>query len=535
MARMHPRSLVFAGSNAERQFFQALEHALPDSYDVLHHVSWVQRSGTSARDGEADFVIVIPERGVLVVEVKGGVVRYDATTGEWSTGSATGQRNKIRDPFQQATDAKWNLRRWLEALPGWKREWGPFGHAVAFPSGLLAGGPLPQTDPRLIIDGRDIQNPDGFRLKIENVFEFWADRSTLGSAGAARVVEALAHDMEIRQPLGLVVDEADREILRLSERQLGILRLLSASRRVAISGPAGSGKTLLAAEKAKRLAADGFRTLLACFNRPLADYLRGSLAGIERLDVLSFHQLCRQLAIEAKLPLPPQPWSQDQWDQVADLLEPAGRKLGPRYDALVVDEAQDFADAWWLPLMTLLSDPDHGVLYVFYDSNQAIYRRPGGLPEGLITVPLWENWRNTRQVFEAVMRFYRGDQVECCGPSGPDVDWRQVATRDLRRELGATLEKLIVDGGMAARDVVVLTPKAVERSACRGSCGRFNLTPAPSRRDDVHLSTIHRFKGLDAKAVVVCEVSPKDGESFPQLMYVACSRARAMLVVLEKV
>src|SRR5262249_19103995 len=229
--------------------------------------------------------------------------------------------------------------------------------------------PLPQVDGRLIIDAYDFVDADRLRTKVETAFDFWADGSSLDAIGARRVVDALAHDLEIRQPLGLVVDEADREILALSDQQFGVLRTLAGARRVAVSGPAGSGKTLLAAEKARRLAADGFRTLLTCFSRPLADYLRESLARHQRLDVLSFHQLSRQLALEAGMPLPAGPsWSEREWDQVAGLLEPAAMRLGPRYDALVADEAQDFDGDWWLPLLTLIHEPDHSVIYVFYDS-----------------------------------------------------------------------------------------------------------------------------------------------------------------------
>jgi hypothetical protein len=536
VARMHPRSIQFEKSEAEARIFDLLERALSDDYNVLHHVSWVQRRrGGGAQDGEADFVIVHPKRGILVLEVKGGPVRYESASGRWFTRpQGGGDEIGIRDPFHQVTNAKHELRRWLQDLPGWRREWGPFGHAVAFPGGLLHGAALPQIDPKLVIDAGDLAADDRLRTKVEAAFDFWADGTCLGMAGAARAVSSLAHDLEIRQPLGLVVDEADREILALSERQYGVLRTLAAARRVAVSGPAGSGKTLLAAEKARRLAADGFRTLFTCFSRPLADYLRASLASHKGLDVLSFHQLSRQLALEARLPLPAEPsWSEREWDQVAGLLEPAAARLGPRYDALVADEAQDFDSDWWLPLLTLIHEPDHSVIYVFYDSNQAIYKRPSGLPADLVPVPLWENWRNTRPVFDAVIRFYGGDPIECKGPDGPPVEWCQIAGRDLRREVGRALHRIVREGGISSREVVVLTPRSPDRAFVRGRCGAFNLTPKPQGRDDVQLSSIYRFKGLDAKAVVVCEVSQYERQAFQQLMYVACSRARALLVVLE--
>jgi len=85
------------------------------------------------------------------------------------------------------------------------------------------------------------------------------------------------------------------------------------------------------------------------------------------------------------LSLPPGPsWTQKEWDEVAAMLERAAEQLGPRYDALVVDEALDFPDDWWLPLLTLLEEPDAGILYVFHHSNQAIYRRKGALPDKLL-------------------------------------------------------------------------------------------------------------------------------------------------------
>lgn len=536
MARMHPRKIVFEKSQAERRVFERLARALPDAYDVLHHVSWVQRRGHGgAKDGEADFVIVHPERGVLVLEVKGGLVRYESESGLWATQpGGRGEPALIADPFEQATEAMHQLRRWLQQLPGWRREWGPFGHAVAFPDGVLHGSPLPHVRPELVIDADDLLTDERALRKVTSSFDFWADGRRLDRVGADRVVSALAHDLEIRQPLGLVVEEAEREILKLSEQQLGILRTLAGARRVAVAGPAGSGKTVLAAEKARRLANDGFQTLLTCFNRPLADYLRQSLAGSKGLEVLSFHQLCRKLAMEASLPLPPGPsWTQAEWDRVASLLEPAADRLGPRYDALVVDEGQDFDDDWWLPLLTLLHEPDHGVLYVFYDCNQAIYGRARGLPPGLLPVALFENWRNTRPVFETVLRYYKGEQIVSRGPDGPKVEWRQVLPRNMRRDLGQVLHRIIREGGLASGEVVVLTPTAVERSAVVGRCGAFNLTEERQGPDDVKLSTIHRFKGLEAKAVVVCEVTQRNGPQFEQLMYVACSRARSLLVVLE--
>lgn len=532
---MLPVSIQNRTSEAEVKMFGALEQALPDGWTVLHHVQWLQkRPGRDTPDGETDFVVVHPDQGALILEVKGGRISYDASSGRWLTSGTGADDVHIADPVTQARDSTYALHRYVRGLPGWPQRWGPFAYAVCFPDGVLDGAALPHVQPEIVLDARDLSTPAALWARIAGVLAWWPrDRAEPGRRGAEMLVSALAHDLVLRQPLSIQVDAVDLAIVRLSDRQYGVLQMLSGQRRVAVSGPAGSGKTLIAVEKARRLANLGFRTLLTCFNRPLADYLRKSLGGASGLDVYSFHQLSRAMATEARIPLPPGDSTAAWWDRVAGLLEPATTKLGPRYDAIVVDEGQDFALTWWLPLLLTLKDPDHGVLYVFYDSNQAIYGRPQGLPDGLLDARLWENFRNSKPIFDAVMGYYRNDEpMECAGPQGPPVEILTIARADLRRELSKVLHRLIHNERIAPRDLVVLTSYSVDRSAVVGAVGSFRLTPTPAGGNDVLLSSIYRFKGLDAKAVVVVEVYQREDVEAMKLMYVACSRARSLLVVI---
>jgi len=533
MARMYPRSIRFRRSPAEVRAFSELERALPDEWVGLHHVRWIQRrEGRGARDEEADFVLAHPGHGALVLEVKGGELRYDAHDG-WVSVDRSGREHPLdHDPFDRAKDRAHSLRRFLRALPGWPARWGPIGYAVWFPDAICRSLPLPHMEP-VLLDARHRGKRLEARL-VEVARTFAGERDRPGPEGVERLVRALAHDVEIRHPLALDVREADREILRLSEEQFRLLDMLAGNRRMAVAGPAGSGKTLLAAEKARRLARQGFRVLFTCFNRPLAEHLREALADAPGVDVETFHGLALKLAAEAGIEVRGDRGEQAFWERtVPRAFEQAVERLGPRYDALVVDEAQDFAAGWWLPLQLLLEDPDRGVLYAFSDDNQAIYRPPE-LPEGLASFRLSEVWRNTEQVFAAVKAFYRGDEIVCKGPEGPEVEIRGVRPEGLRDELSRVLHRhrLVVEGNLDPRDVVVLTPHAAEHSAVAGRVGAFVLTPEPEGGRDVLLSSIRRFKGLDAPAVVVCEVDRYAEEEFTRQMYVACSRARTLLVVL---
>jgi hypothetical protein len=535
MAKLIPSTMQDRRSEAEAKMFTALGRALSDDWTVLHHVQWLQkRPGRDSPDGEADFVIVHPDRGALVLEIKGGRVRYEAASGQWFTSGSELDDVKIHDPVGQARDATYALHRFARSLPGWPQRWGPVAYAVCFPDGTLSGAALPHVQPEIVLDARDLISDRSLRARIESVLAWWPrDRAEPGRRGADMIIQALAHDIEIRPLLSTQVEAADREIIRLSSRQYGVLQMLSSYRRVIVSGPAGSGKTLVGVEKARRLATLGFKTLLTCFNRPLADYLRDSLKGLSGLDVYSFHQLSRAMAVQAGIRLPVGDPTSAWWDQVVALLEPATSRLGPRYDAIVVDEAQDFAEEWWLPLLLTLNDPDRGVLYIFYDSNQAIYGRPQGLPQGLMEARLWENFRNSHPIFDTVMTYYRNpESMECAGPEGPPVETQRVARHELRRELSKILHRLVQEERLTPRDLVVLTPFNVDRSDVRGQVGAFRLTPTPVGGNDILLSSIYRFKGLDSKAVVIVEVTHREDVEGMKLMYVACSRARSLLVVM---
>src|SRR5690606_6411963 len=122
-----------------------------------------------------------------------------------------------------------------------------------------------------------------------------------------------------------------------------------------IEGCAGSGKTMLALEKARQLAGQGFDVLLLCFNAPLAEYLYERAP--EGVSVFHFHGLCKHLAKEAGIGYRAHRSEEEYYNEVLpNMLLDAIDELGPQYDALIVDEGQDFRDTWWEILAFLLRD-----------------------------------------------------------------------------------------------------------------------------------------------------------------------------------
>src|SRR5215831_15782248 len=147
MARMIPLDDRLTTSGGERKVFRALRDGLSDGWTVLHSVCWLQRRpGDAASDGEADFVLVHPALGALVMEVKGGEIRHDSATGDWFSRDRRGGIHPIKDPFRQGVRSKNALRRYLEDRPRWPRSWGPFGHAIWFPDVRWTAQRLPYTE-----------------------------------------------------------------------------------------------------------------------------------------------------------------------------------------------------------------------------------------------------------------------------------------------------------------------------------------------------------------------------------------------------
>ena len=185
-----------------------------------------------------------------------------------------------------------------------------------------------------------------------------------------RVLDRLFEpEVELRPLLRHQIDRESRELVTLTRAQYDVLDHLRGVRRASIAGPAGSGKTMLAAEKARRLVKEGFRVLLLCFNQPLSRYLASQLEpelATGYLDVRTFHQLCLDMGRAAGV-LPPEPQVKEQawWDETLPAaLDAAVQTIGGEYHAVIVDEGQDFAKAWLETLPFLLVEPWEDVFYV---------------------------------------------------------------------------------------------------------------------------------------------------------------------------
>lgn len=439
---------------AERRVYQLLVEQLGDDGIVIAG----KRITDHLKDHEIDFLVAIEGAGIVCVEVKGGDVWHDGQGWRQIRG---GKEYEI-EPVRQAREACYALRSFVEVDPRWTRGRVRWDHVVVLPNTELPEGfALPEC-PRWKIFDRDDLADLVPRLR-QNLHSQELNRPVLTDDSIEQLRESLGgRGLPQRDVVARALENEDAADV-LTEHQSVILDAIRLLNRVEVRGGAGSGKTFMAVEQARRLARDGQRVALVCYSHGLASYLERITEEWPRRQrpayVGEFHDLGKTWGA----PEGPdealnnddtvQFWEHDLPAQMTDLaaqLEP-----GHRFDAIVVDEAQDFADAWWDPLLGALKDDETGGLYLFTDEGQRVFDRQGSPPVPLVPLVLDHNLRNTRQFATAFqplvnhpMRFLGGD--------GPAVKFVACSAEDAM-DVGDDQVELLLEEGWRPEDVVLLT------------------------------------------------------------------------------
>jgi DNA polymerase III delta prime subunit len=525
------------------------------SQDIAHHVKQME--------GEADFVVVAPGLGVLVLEVK-GCRKLRRKNGLWYYGAdAAGDP---RGPFKQASEAMYSLR---ERVSKHRPHLGGvlFLSAVCFPFIEFTDESEEwhswQVLDKVRLGQRSIADCVASALRqarerAAGLHKAWFDPSAAEPTKEQcdEVVRVLRPDFEYFESPKDRAKRIDAEILHYTELQFDALDAMRRMPRVVFDGPAGTGKTLLALEAARRGHAAGRRVLLLCFNRPLAEWLREQAAGVADAKTISDHMVGA-----AGIPAgsPKLSGGGEFWDVELPQMACDGLIERPDpYDELVVDEAQDVLRSQFLDVLDLsldgglragrwrlLGDFAHQAIYDDSVDLDGFCCDQGG---GCAVFELDENCRNSPAVaalacagggigggYVRVMRTDDGDL--------PEVRyWEGVAQQ--QEMLCAALEDLRAAGFRGPKVAVLSTRKdaACVASTLTEQPWRDLLTPLTHSgphgpAPDLHsgktrYATVHRFKGLESRAVVLTDIERLSTPRERDLFYVGATRATQRLIVL---
>jgi DNA polymerase III delta prime subunit len=543
-------------SEGEREIFRRLrDDAATKDWVVLHSLG-VARHATRVA-GEIDFVVIIPAVGVLCLEIKGcGTAALRRENGLWFYGPA--DHGDPRGPFRQASDAMHSLRR--EVLGGL-----PSLAAIQFSSGVVFpfarfDERSPEWQPWEVIDTAALRSAPVHRLLLAlmghaRTHLLSVARPPRLDAGRPTPLECTAILSALRSNFEVPVDPPARrtgleaELRKYTEEQIGALDAMAENPRALFIGPAGTGKTLLALEAARRARAEGRRVLLLCFNRLLGSWLGGQAATLRpEVTTRTLHQ--QLLAVSGMAEAPPRAghefWSSVLPEAACEVLLEAERDRWV-YDEIIVDEAQDVFSEPYLDVLdlSLRGGLAAGRWRMFGDfENQAIFgaagsnlesfreRRSGHAP----VYRLRQNCRNTPLIAEyaqLLSGLHPRYQRVLRGDDGVQPVLR--FHRSPREEEEQLIEVLsgLERAGFSDGEIVVLSPR-VDSAAARVSAPRWRarLAPLSQAESAIRYGTVQAFKGLEAPAVVVTDIETIATLEARALFYIAATRPLQRLVIL---
>ena len=521
--RMLPDQPYLTNSQAELMIFEALKKIdlSPDTVG-LHSLNLTKHE--FKRFGELDFVVFGPE-GLFALEVKGGRVSRDAN-GNWHYVNRFGEDNISREgPFKQVETGLHGLRHNLES--GLNRDQLRnlvVGYGVVFPQCRLKTTSV-EWDPHTLADEVDCRN---FGAWLRRLIKYWRAKHQ----GRAREVphelmiqirNYLRPQFEAIVPLHIQTGRVEEIVVRMTEDQLRLVDIVAANPRVLCEGGAGTGKTFLAMELARRWTAEDQTVMFTCKSLWLKRYL------------------------ETRLQMPNLVLS-----TVNQLPVLAGRQGIDLFDRLIVDEGQDLLNMDDLDILDrhLKGGLDQGQWSYFHDcNNQTGLFGPVDemaweyLQTGHPTsVPLRINCRNTLNILTTVQEITGADMGTKGAGKGPDVRFllhgaTERPEQTLRKELDRLLNRETIPPG----EITILSPLGFKDS-CVTRLDRRILTGIvvldeysmrefpPSKTS---FASIAAFKGLENQNIIMVDLENLAGSLADSAsMYVGMSRARAYLALI---
>jgi hypothetical protein len=508
---------------SEQRVCRAFLDGLDDSWSVVPSVPIVD----AGKDAEIDVVLASPTHGVVVVEVKGGLIAVKG--GTWH------QYDKPlkRSPIAQVRNAKHALMNRMRGI-GIDLHGLWISHAVAMPDvgAIPAEGLGPDAPREILLGTHELGDP---APAIERIVH---ERGPVAIDRYTRFLRALRPDIVLEGADSAVMPVATRRIDTDTRGRLEVLHGLDANRRVLVTGGAGTGKTWLVVEWAKRADRRGERTLVLTFNRPLADHLARVLDGTQ-VTVATYHDMIVQLLTPFGFAIVEHP-DRDYWETVPTAaLEAHAEHVGTPFDTVIIDEGQDMRPHWLASVERLLDPAGQQRLLMVADPAQSIYVDGFTPPAGSVVMPLEFNLRSARSVAQVVRHLGGPPPLPTAGGRMPVQHRRAGGVKEVRKHVRRAIDDLTGIWGVPLSQIAVLTLRTDVRdqlldASAELEAGRDPLPLArwEERSEETALcETVHRGKGLERAAVVLIDITDAPE---PQLVYIGASRAMWSLTLVGK-
>ena len=522
---------------AELNVFNQLKK-LSDTYDIFYSRKFITDGIGKKPEYEVDFIIAIPEKAIICLEVKGGIINYSGIRDEWSQNS----RIMHKRPDSQASSASHALvKGFYEDIGNMAIGWG-----LCFPDGDLGSKALPASiDSNQIIDQLSLLHMD---MALEYLFDFIKNQNS-GRTGVRRWMyekfkTKLLRDIGFVQVLSTRVKYNEQRFVELTTTQVEVFNRLKANKNIITTGPAGSGKTIIAKTLAQDFIDNQKKVLFLCFNRTLANKIRYDFDRNENLvEVATFHSFARKIIDTCDISW----WkenssSEDFW--VLDVpvkLEECLPFYQDTFDAIIIDEAQDFKELWFELIFSL--GVQEASKHIFMDEMQDIFGHFTKIPsqENFIKYNLPENCRNTKTIVRYLSEVVSKDiKTFSNSPEGEAVVLHSFKNQtEQQKYLLDEIKSLTREQGISTDQILILLNSSKAES-CLGDtvkAGKVEIKALDNKgrfqRDAVNYSTINTFKGLEADIVFIVDADKIPLGQKHEKLYTEASRARHKLYVFD--
>ena len=556
MAYMYP-SFLLEGEvdklSREDEVFEVLKKGLSNEYHVFHSRRTCKTINGKFYDSETDFIIFNRKKGLMVVEVKNSSFYYDGCRWVLENGSYM----RYGGPWCQADREKsFLIEEMKEVLPRSIVEKCKVTFAVLLMNAksikCVKGEGIPSSfDSERTIFYDDLVN-------IQNVIDRIFSIPIKGTPVCTELGEEDEKTiiMKLLCPKCSIVFDGNsyqdalkrRSFKQLLEKQKLVLSFSEQQRFVAISGAAGTGKTMVAIEKAKRLGDQGEKVLFLCFNSKLASYLakkcKCNNVTYKTIDGFVYSELydnrSNNYRVERSL----------AYSKAKDTLENYildEEHNGLPYDHIIIDEAQDFAikeiqESGIIELLWLYIDSrnNEGCFYLFYDGYQMANGNqgkdvPSYIRDAETKLSLTINCRNTELIAKSSLTpiinvKYFNEELKKINNDSTQYNDTKVVKKKVRKKLqnitGATggikpsiifldlddsytIEKKVNDviskylkSGIKHEQITILSCEAADKSKFSRRLNNGNKWS----ESGVEFYTTSQFKGLENEVIILIEV-----------------------------
>jgi len=523
---MFPKSISdYMATDSEKIMYHELKTQLPDSFDVFYSVNWTSYENGSLIKSEADFLVASPDYGFLCLEVKGGTgVRIEDNI--WYVADYIhGERKLNRSPYDQAEKSMYYFHKSFSSRYNTKYQ-GIFGAGVAFPFYPIQDNITLENRHRgCTIDSNDVNN---LYDRIKKMFRLWG-----GSSFGRRIYSRSQHEAFLQLVRERVaISAAAGALIKYKEQQLGVINrvqdnyiyFLSNSYQFYIRGGAGTGKTWIAMKMATAAAVDNKKVLFLCTSVRLADKIRAFIGdNVKVADVKSlFLSIIKNFSY----------FNGPYYEGILENL----KVDHPKYDAIFVDEAQDFTEEWAQVVRRLLRDQNKSRFGIFYDDVQLLRENSFSNGFGIEALPflLRENIRNTANIYNWTSEKTKlGRDVIANPVEGPTPQTEILLEKgQLTARLESLLKQYLVEEHLSNQSIIVLTDDINYLLDLYSSgIAKWQLIHGETMNEnEISIYTVEEFKGLEADMVVYIRTLLTS----ENMNYVAYTRAKYYLIELVR-